>query len=139
MGLLSRFTTAELATRPEDAAALRDVLSAIGSVDGSVDQVERIVIESLFRTLPQLRDHPTSAPPRASRARILEELAKLEDEALRYQCWVVAVELAIASDGINEAEDQYLEQLQQALRIDMEFAATTVRVLACKYARAAEY
>jgi tellurite resistance protein len=138
MGLLSRFTSAELATSPEDAAALRDVLSAVGSVDGSVDAVERIVLESLFRTLPQLRDHPQAAPPRSSRVRILEELAKLEDEALRYQCWVVAVELAIASDGINEAEDKYLEQLQQALRVDMDFAAMTVRVLACKYARAAE-
>src|SRR5207248_6912673 len=128
----------ELATSPEDAAALRDVLSAVGSVDGSVDTVERAVLESLFRTLPQLRDHPPSTPPRSNRARILEELAKLSDEALRYQCWVVAVELAIASDGINEAEDQYLEQLQQALRVDMEFAAMTVRVFACKYARAAE-
>ena len=92
------------------------MLSAVGSVDGSVDKVERAVLEALFKTLPQLRDHPSSAPPRANRTRILEELAKLEDEALRYQCWVVAVELAIASDGINELEDQYLEQLQQALR-----------------------
>jgi len=45
MGLLSRFTSAELATSPEDAAALRDVLSAVGSVDGSVDAVERAVLE----------------------------------------------------------------------------------------------
>src|SRR5437016_869927 len=136
MRLLSRFTSAELATSPEDAAALRDVLSAVGSVDGSVDQVERAVIEALFKTLPQLRDHPATTPPRSNRARILEELARIQDESLRYQCWVVAVEVAIASDGINEAEDQYLEQLQQALRIDMDFAAITVRVLACKYARA---
>jgi tellurite resistance protein len=137
MGLLHRFTSAELATSAADASALRDVLSAVGTVDGSVDTVERAVLEALWKTLPQLRDHPSSAPPRSNRARILEELARLEDEALRYQCWVVAVELAIASDGINEAEDRYLEELQQALRIDMEFASMTVRVMACKYARAA--
>jgi hypothetical protein len=138
MGLLSRFTSAELATSPEDAAALRDVLSAIGGVDGSVDQVERAVLEALSKTLPQLRDHPAAAPPRSQRARILESLSRIDNQALRYQCWVVAVELAIASDGINEAEDQYLEMLQQALRVDGDFAAMTVRVLACKYGRASE-
>jgi hypothetical protein len=138
MGLLSRYTSVELATSPDDAAALRDVLSAIGSVDGSVDQVERAVLEALAKTLPQLRDHPATAPPRSQRARILESLAKIESEALRNQCWVVAVELAIASDGINEAEDQYLEMLREALRVDVNFAAMTVRVLACKYARASE-
>jgi len=138
MGLLTRFTSAEIASSPEDAAALRDVLSAVGTVDGSVDKVERAVLEALYKTLPQLRDHPATAPPRSQRAKILESLSAIDSEALRYQCWVVAVELAIASDGINEAEDQYLEQLQQALRVDMDFAATTVRVLACKYARASE-
>src|SRR5678816_536173 len=84
MGLLSRFTSAELATSPEDAPALRDVLSAVGNVDGSVDAVERAVLEALHKTLPQLRDHPASAPPRSHRARILESLSKLDDEALRY-------------------------------------------------------
>jgi hypothetical protein len=136
MGLLTQYTATELATTPEDAAALRDVLSAVGSVDGTVDTVERAVIEALHKTLPQLRDHPPSAPPRANRARILEELGKLQDVRLRNQCWVVAVELAIASDGINEAEDQYLDALREALRVDVNFAAMTVRVLAAKYSRA---
>jgi tellurite resistance protein len=138
MGLLSRFTSTELATSPEDAAALRDVLSAVGTVDGSVDKVERAVIEALFKTLPQLRDHPASAPPRANRTRILEELGKLQHQGLRDQCWVVAVEVAIASDGINDAEDAYLEELREALRVDVNFAAWTVRVMASKYARASE-
>ena len=135
MGLLARYTSAELATTSADAEALRDVISTIGSVDGNLDPVERVVIESLFRTLPQLRDHPSSAPPRASRAHVLEQLAKLQDKRLREQCWVVAVELAIASDGINEAEDAYLDSLRTTLRIDDQFAAFTVRVLASKYAR----
>jgi hypothetical protein len=135
MGLLTRYTSAELATTESDATALRDVISTIGAADGNLDDIERVVIESLFRTLPQLRDHPASAPPRASRAHVLEQLAKLTDKRLREQCWVIAVELAIASEGINDAEDAYLESLRTTLRIDDQFAAFTVRVLACKYAR----
>ena len=138
MGLLTRYTSAELATTESDAAALRDVISTIGSVDGSLDTTEQAVIESLFRTLPQLRDHPASAPPRSSRTHVLEQLGKLQDKRLREQCWVVAVELALASDGINDAEDAYLESLRTTLRIDDQFAAFTVRVLACKYARVSE-
>ncbi len=136
MGLLTRFTATEVAGAPEDAAALRDVLSAMGSVDGSVDATERRVLEALFRTIPQLRDHAASAPPRSDRARILSELSKLTDERLRRQCFVLAVELAIASEGVNEAEERYLEELKVALRIDDEFAVAAFRVMACKYARA---
>jgi hypothetical protein len=135
MGLLARYTSAELATTESDASALRDVISTIGAVDGSLDPIERVVIESLFRTLPQLRDHPSNAPPRAGREHVLQQLAKLQDKRLREQCWVVAVELAIASDGINDAEDAYLESLRTTLRIDDQFAAFTVRVMASKYAR----
>src|SRR5262249_32544959 len=106
MGLLTRFTATEIATTPEDAAALRDVLSAVGTVDGSVDSTEYRLIEALFRTIPQLRDHAgAGAPPRANRDHILGALAKLGDERLRRQCWVLAVELAIASEGVNEAEE----------------------------------
>lgn len=137
MGLLTELTSAEVSSTPEDAAALRDVLSAIGSVDGSVDPVERALIEALFATLPQLRDHPARVPPRSHRARILEELGRLDDAQLRRQCYVLAVEVAIASDGINAAEDDYLEALKTALRIDDEFARAVVQVMAVKYARAA--
>ena len=138
MGLLFSYTATEIASRPEDAAALRDVLSAMGSVDGDVDATERRVIEALFHTIPQLRDHAAAAPPRSNRAAILTALGKLTDERLRRQCFVLAVELAIASDGVNPAEEQYLESLKAALRIDDAFAVAAFQVMACKYARAAE-
>jgi len=136
MGVLTNYTALEV-TAPGDAAALRDVLSAVGSVDGGVDAAERAVLEALFRTVPQLRDDPGKIPPRNSRDKILAELAKLEDVRLRRQCFVLAVELAMASNGVNDAEDRYLEALRTTLRIDDAFAVMVVRVLACKYARAA--
>jgi len=137
MGVLTDHTALEVTT-PGDAAALRDVLSAIGAVDGSVDSQERAVLEAFYRTIPQLRDDATRVPPRMGRAQILADLAKLKNERLQRQCFVLAVELAMASDGVNEAEDQYLDALKQALRIDDAFAGTVVQVLACKYARSPE-
>ncbi len=136
MGILTDHTALEV-TSQGDAGALRDVFSAIGSVDGSVDAQERTVIEAMFHTVPQLRDEQASVPPR-SRNQILTELGKLTNERLRRQCFVLAVELAIASDGVNQAEDQYLEALKKALRIDDAFALMVVQVLACKYARSAD-
>jgi len=137
MGLLVQHTALEVAA-PGDARALRDVLSAVGSVDGVVDAQESALIAAFFRTIPQLRDEAVRVPPRASREALLRELGALESERLRRQCYVVAVELAIASEGINEAEDAYLTALQQALRIDEAFARAVVEVMACKYARASE-
>jgi hypothetical protein len=136
MGLLRTLTSQASQGKAVDSGPLRDVLSAIGSVDGKLDEIERHLIQAMFDTLPQLREHPATAPPRANRNALLADLAKIGDEKLRRQCWVVAVELAIASEGVNEAEDQYLEQLQQALRIDDAFARKSVEVLAVKYARA---
>ncbi len=135
MGFLMDHTALEV-TSPGDAGALRDVLSAIGSVDGSVDGQERAVLDAFFRTVPQLREGASKLPPRTSRSQILADLAKLNNVPLQRQCFVLAVELAMASDGVNEAEDQYLEALKSALRIDDAFAGMVTEVLACKYARA---
>jgi uncharacterized membrane protein YebE (DUF533 family) len=137
MGVLTNHTALEI-TSPGDAGALRDVLSAIVAADGSVDEQERAVIDAFFRTIPQLRDEPSKTPPRNSRTQILADLGKLQNERLQRQCFVLAVELAIASDGVNEAEDQYLEALKRALRIDAAFADMVVQVIACKYARATD-
>jgi hypothetical protein len=137
MGLFRTLTASDSYGKPADAASLRDVLSAIGSVDGKLDEIERHLLAAMFATLPQLREAPVNAPPRSNRAALLADLGKIADEKLRRQCWVVAVELALASEGVNEAEDQYLEQLRQALRIDDSFARNVIEVMAVKYARAA--
>jgi tellurite resistance protein len=134
VGLLTDHTALEV-TAPGDAAALRDVLSLIGSIDGSVDAQERAVIEAFFKTIPQLRDEHMNVPPRTSRDAILTSLQKLTSARLQRQCFVLAVELAMASGGVNQAEDAWLTALRAALGIDDAFAAGVVQVLACKYAR----
>jgi hypothetical protein len=137
MGILTRYTALEV-TSAGDAAALRDVLSAVGTVDGTLDPQERTVLQGFFATLPQLREEPATTPPRASRDQILRELGQLRNVRLKRQCFVLAVELAIASDGVNDAEDRWLESLRTTLQIDDAFAVATVQVMAVKYARAME-
>ena len=134
MGLLKDLTTTAPHGTAADADLLRGVLSVMGTVDGKLDESERIAIAALFRTLPQLKAAPSStAPPKANRGQLLEELRQLTDERLRRQCFVVAVEVALSSAGANDSVDQYVEHLRAALRIDDAFARRTIEVLATKY------
>jgi hypothetical protein len=135
MGLLRELTSTTNRGHVDEATLLRGILSVMGTIDGKLDASERAAISALFRTVPQLRDgaEPTE-PPRANRAQLLEELGRITDERLRRQCFVLAVEVALSSGGVNDSEDQYVERLRAALNIDDGFARRTVEVLAYKYA-----
>jgi hypothetical protein len=136
MGLLQELIARSNHGTAAEAGTLRDILSIMGTVDGKLDDAERAAIAGLYRTLPQLKamPEPQAAPPRANRARLLEELRQIEDERFRRQCFVVAVEVALSSGGANDSEDQYVEHLRAALRIDEPFARRVIEVLAYKYA-----
>jgi len=135
MGLLSELTVDPYGST-NDAGPLYDLMSAMSSVDGSVDGGELAVIAALHRTLPQLQapSAHSARPPESSRKRLLTQLAALESLPLRRQCFVVAVEVALASGGAHHAEDAYLEDVRTALRIDEAFARQTIQVIAVKYA-----
>jgi len=135
MGLLSDLTVDPYGST-DDAAPLYDLMSAMSSVDGSVDGGELAVIAALHKTLPQLQAPSAhgNRPPESSRKRLLVALGKLESLPLRRQCFVVAVEVALASGGAHHAEDAYLEEVRAALRIDDAFARQTIEVIATKYA-----
>src|SRR5262245_27925221 len=98
MGLLKDLTTRTNHGTPAEASPLRDIVSIVGTVDGKLDESERAAIAALFRTLPQIKAAPEqpATPPKANRARLLEELRQIEDERLRRQCFVVAVEVALS-------------------------------------------
>jgi hypothetical protein len=135
MGMLKELTSTTNRGHSDEATPLRGILSVMGTIDGKLDPAERAAISALFRTIPQLRDagEPTE-PPRANRAQLLEELARIPDERLRRQCFVLAVEVALSSGGANDSEDQYVDRLRSALKIDEAFARSTIEVLAYKYA-----
>jgi len=134
MGLLLELTTTPTGT-PDDAGPLRDLLSAVSSVDGSVDARELTVIGAMYHCLPQLMGTADSPrPPIANRKKVVESLRSVAEPRLRRQLWVVAVEVALSSDGAHQAEDEYLQEVQKALGIDDRFARATIEVLAAKYA-----
>jgi uncharacterized membrane protein YebE (DUF533 family) len=124
---------------PSEADLLRDLVSAVVTADGSVDRAEHLTVEALYETLPQLRASAAyERPPVASRKALLARLADCTDEPFCKQLFVVAVDLALASEGAHTREDAFIDELRSALRIDDAFARATVITLAHKYARAAK-
>jgi hypothetical protein len=107
------------------------------TADGEVDLAEHVTVEALYETVPQLRQAPTAVrPPTAGRNALLASMKKVTEPRLRTQLFVLAVDLALASEGATEREDVFVEELQRVLGIDDDFARSTITVLACKYARA---
>jgi hypothetical protein len=135
MGLLRDLVASQSTGQPSDAGLLRDLISAVVTADGAVDVAEHITVEALHETVPQLRAAPTAARPPAMRRALLPQLAQIKDARLRRQLFVIAVDLALASEGVNEREDLFVEELQKTLAIDDAFAKQTIAVLAAKYAR----
>lgn len=137
MGLLRDLTATSSSGSDADAGPLRDLLSAAVLADGAVDHAEHITVEALYETVPQLRHAPEDArPPATSRKALVASFARLVEEPLRRQLFVLAVDLTLASDGASEREDAFIEELRAALRIDEAFARQAISVLAYKYARA---
>ncbi len=137
MGLLKDLTAALATGASTDAALLRDLISATVTSDGSVDSAEHLTVEALYETLPQLRAaDPYTRPPSSSRKGLLATLAAVADERLRKQLFVVAVDLALASEGASEREDVFIGELVSALRLDEAFAKSVIVVVSHKYGRA---
>ena len=135
MGLLRELTSDSNQVTDTDASFLRDLISAMVTADGAVDLAEHVTVEALFETVPQLRAAPADArPPVAGRKALLSRLSTISTDKLRRQLFVIAVDLALASDGANEKEDEFLETLRTTLRIDEAFARQTITVVATKYA-----
>jgi hypothetical protein len=136
VGLVSSKLAARRAFGPHDQALLWHVIQVMNRIDGTVEPAEALLADALGRTVPQLRTaKEDAARPVLSRKALLDEVGKLDDPGLCRQLFVVAVEAALASGDVNESEDQYLDHLRRALRVDDGFAAKVVEVVGAKYAR----
>jgi uncharacterized membrane protein YebE (DUF533 family) len=136
MGLLRDLTAPSATGSASDAGLLRDLISAAVISDGTVDVAEHVTVEALYETVPQLRAAPQAVRPPAQRKALIPSLRGLEDERLKRQLFVLAVDLVLASDGAHEREDAFIEELRGALEVDDAFARATITTLAHKYARA---
>lgn len=135
------FVSANLAPKrqhdPQDGEFLWSVIQHVNRIDGVVEPSEAMLAEAFCRTIPQLRAGRSNVSPLHTRASLIEQLNHVEDQGLRRQLYVVALEAALASGDVNTSEDQYLEHIGRALRIDEDFAKRAIEVLGYKYARGA--
>jgi tellurite resistance protein len=133
MGLLLSLVSKESNGSSADAKILVELMYAIAGIDGKVEPSEEVMIEAHCQTLPQVKSKTMSKPAKLDRRDVLAALEKVIDERLRKQCFVLAVEIALASGGVNEPEDQFMEHVRKALRLDDAFARQAVQVVAAKY------
>ena len=136
MGLLLTLVASdEGATLVDDYRPLLRTVRLMGFANGKLGPNEQVVIDALVKTVPQLRVLAETPPERIGRQQFLDSLAAMTSVRLRKQCYVLAIEVALASGHVNEAEDQFCEAMQRALRLDDRFAAQVIEVIACKYGR----
>lgn len=135
MGLLMKTLPALRAFGARDEELLWNIIQTVTRVDGVVEPGEQQMAELLSRTVPQLRVGRADARPIHTRKALLDELEKVQDPSLCKQLFVVAVETALASGDVNESEDQYVDHVRRALRIDEAFAQRVIEVVGHKYAR----
>ena len=141
MGKLKRATTTTVKQTPDDVLLLHAMLLMAGA-DGTIDPGELSTVQALFDTLPEFRgkvfdDLLVEANRVVARFGSLpasvDALAELSGPAVRSKCYVLAVDVALASGDVDDAEDALLERMQKLLDVDDAFAARVIDVLETKY------
>jgi uncharacterized tellurite resistance protein B-like protein len=148
MGLLGKFLGKEPAKKPTDDVLLLHSIFCMAAADGTIDDGEDDVIRAYANTLPEFRDMDGTAFDRAMNASIeiahrynrdmkasLDVLDGIKSEAVRKKAFVLAVDIAMSSGDVDEAEDEMLEVMQRILRIDDELAERIFDVVSLKYVK----
>jgi tellurite resistance protein len=147
MGLLK---TATQANMPEKKAT-DDVLLMHGMMtmiygDGQMDEAERQTLIAFLMTVPDFANKdPNELIEEAGKVvrrypsvrESIVALGDLSNESIRKKCFVLAVDLALASGDVDKEEDEILEAMQRVLNIDDGFARAVIETLSTKYASAA--
>jgi len=143
MGLLSRLMSGGSAKKASDDVLLLHGLLLMAGADGSIDQSELSTVQAFYDTLPEFKDKKfdellSQANRLVARHGGLKEsikaLGDIESPAVKKKCFVLAADIAMASDDIDEAEDKLLETMQRLLGIEDDFANKVIEVLQSKYA-----
>jgi len=145
MGLLSRLTGA---TQPQKKAS-DDVLLIHGMLlmagaDGTIEESEQALVCALFETLPEFKGKDwdelvNNGLKIVNKAGGLKEsvkaIADLSSPALKKKLYTLAVDIAMSSGDIDEAEDAMLETYQRLLGVDDATAQKIIEVMGYKYAQ----
>lgn len=126
-----------------DAALLLHGMMCVAGADGSFAEAEMRMVEGYFAQLPELRGRDFDALMDEAHAIIerhgsvtesLIELTKLSTPALKTKLYVVATDIALATDQVDAREGAMLVALQRVLSIEPAVADRILDVLALKYA-----
>jgi len=113
--------------------------------DGQMDHAEKATLNAFYMTLPEyegtnfnvvFNDAAQVCKKYDSMSDSLNALKELSSPEAKKKCFVLAVDIALASGDVDSAEDEMLEAMQRILEIDEEFAVQTINTLSTKYALA---
>lgn len=145
MGLLSRLagSVAPQKKAGDDVLLFHGMMLMAGA-DGVIDANEQDTLRAFFYTLPEFQgknfqDMLTEGQKVINKYGNLKDsikaLGDIESEAVRKKLFVLAVDLALSSGDIDDAEDVMLETMQRLLNIDDGTATKILEVLTLKYAQ----
>jgi tellurite resistance protein len=146
MGLLSKFRSAAPAKKPTDDVLLMHSIICMCAADGVIEDAEHEMIRNFANTLPEFRDmsadefgkciegsRKIAMAYNRDMKSSLQALAEIQSEAVRKKTFVLAIDVALSSGDIDEAEEEMLEAMQRILRIDEQLARNAVEVISLKY------
>jgi uncharacterized tellurite resistance protein B-like protein len=146
MGLLARVTGAKPNTKkPTDDVLLIHGMLLMAGADGTIEDSEHALVCALVNTLPEFKDKDiddliSQGEKIIAKSGGLKEsvkaVAELSTPTLKKKLYLLAVDIAMSSGDVDEAEDAMLETYQRLLGVDDAFAQSAIQMMALKYATA---
>lgn len=148
MGLLGKFLGTQPAKKPTDDVLLLHSIFCMAAADGSIEDSEHEMIRNFANTLPEFRSmngeqfdnaisqvnkivHKYNRDMKSS----LQALNEIQSEAVRKKAFILAVDMAMSSGDVDQAEEEMLEAMQRILRIDDDLARRAVEIISLKYVK----
>ncbi len=148
MGLFGKLLGAQPAKAPTDDVLLLHSIMCMAAADGSIEDAEDEMIRNYAHTLPEFRDmdgedfnkcmqasakiaHKFNRDMKSS----LTVLNEIKSDVVRKKAFVLAVDIAMSSGDIDEAEEEMLEAMQRILLVDDELARKIIEVVSLKYVK----
>ena len=127
----------------DDGLLLVLAMILMAGADGRFDACELSSIAGLLDLLPEFKDRDTDALLDAgiNLATEFEDaqvavrlLSRIQNEATRIKCYLVAADIAMSTGRVHVNEDVLLNAMQKILGIDDALAFNIMEVLSLKYA-----
>jgi len=148
MGLLGKFLGTQPAKKPTDDVLLLHSILCMAGADGAVEDTENEMIRNFANTLPEFRDmdgdefdkcldacrkivHKYNRDMKSS----LQVLGEIQSEAVRKKAFILAVDMAMSSGDVDQAEEEMLEAMQRILHVDDALAQRAVEIIGLKYTK----